>query len=240
MTGQPIDHNDFLNHAADAIVTVTKDADPDDAQDFAFTTTGTWTYTCTHLITAADPNPLPNTATVTGHDKLGKEVSDEHSASVAILEPGALVVKEGNVFAYPGDTVTFTFAVTNNGNTPLSDVAVTDDRCAPVTGPTQKLDGDQDDLLEVGEKWIFTCSKQIPADHEIGDENPIHNIATATCKDELGKTVTAQDSHDVRVLHPAIDIEKTGPATATVGDALHYTLTVTNPATFRSCRSRSS
>ena len=31
------------------------------------------------------------------------------------------------------------------------------------------------------------------------------------------------------MIHPAIDIEKTGPATATVGAALAYTLTVTNP-----------
>ena len=37
------------------------------------------------------------------------------------------------------------------------------------------------------------------------------------------------DSASVDVIHPAIDIEKTGPATATVGDALAYTLTVTNP-----------
>ena len=106
---------------------------------------------------------------------------------------------------------------------------MSDDRCAPVTGPTEKLDGDQDDLLEVGEKWMFTCSKQIPADHEIGDENPIRNVAVATGKDPLGRTVQSTDDHNVTVLHPAIDIEKTGPATALVGTALAYTLTVTNP-----------
>jgi hypothetical protein len=189
----------------------------------------TWTYTCSHVITDADPNPLPNTATATGEDKLGGEVTDTDSTSVQILKPGTLVVKEGNVFAYPGDTVTFTFAVTNNGNTPLSDVTVTDDRCAPVTGPTQKLDGNQDALLDPGEKWIFACAKQIPADHKIGDENPIRNIATATGKDPLGKVVESRDDHNVQVLHPAIDIEKTGPATAKVGAALTYALTVTNP-----------
>ena len=196
----------------------------------------TWTYTCTHVVTEQDPNPLPNTATVTGHDTLGcpetdqvslaatvdecGNVEDHDSTSVDILKPGTLVVKEGNQFAYPGDTVTFTFAVTNNGNTPLSNVAVTDDRCAPVTGPTEKLDGNQDDLLDPGEKWMFTCSKQIPADHKIGDENPIHNVAIATGKDPLGKTVEGTDDHNVTVLHPAVDIEKTGPATATVGTAL--------------------
>ena len=189
----------------------------------------TWTYTCTHVITDAGSEPAAEHGDGDRRGRARREVEDEDSTSVVILKPGTLVVKEGNVFAYPGDTVTFTFAVTNNGNTPLSDVTVTDDRCAPVTGPTQKLDGDQDDLLEVGEKWMFTCSKQIPADHKIGDENPIRNIATATGKDELGKTVTATDDHHVTVLHPAIDIEKTGPATATVGDALNYTLTVTNP-----------
>jgi len=33
----------------------------------------------------------------------------------------------------------------------------------------------------------------------------------------------------MRFLHPAIDIEKTGPATATVGDVLDYTLVIANP-----------
>jgi hypothetical protein len=198
------------------------------------------------VVSEQDPNPLPNTAKVTGHDTLGcpeepqearlaalvdecGNVEDEDSTSVEILKPGTLVVKEGNQFAYPGDAVTFTFAVTNDGNAPLHDVTLSDDRCAPVTAPTEKLDGDQDDLLEVGEKWIFTCSKQIPPGHEIGDENPIRNVATATGKDPLGKTVTDDDDHLVRVLHPAIDVEKTGPGSALVGTALGYTLTVTNP-----------
>ena len=202
---------------------------PDKTGDDALDPGETWTYTCTHVITDADPNPLPNTATATGHDRLDRDVSGEDSTSVDILKPGALVVKEGNQLAYPGDTVTFTFAVTNNGNTPLGEVTVTDDHCSPVTGPTEKRDDNGDDLLDPGEEWIFTCAKLIPADHEIGDENPIRNVAIATGRDELGKTVTAQDDHLVRVLHPAIDIEKTGPASAVVGTALAYTLTVTNP-----------
>jgi hypothetical protein len=125
--------------------------------------------------------------------------------------------------------VTYTFAVTNPGDTPLSGVTVSDDRCAPVSGPTDKQGGDADELLEPGETWTFTCAKQIPAGHKIGDENPIRNVATATGKDPLDKPVSSTDDHVVRVLHPVIDIEKTGPATAAVGTPLGYTLTVTNP-----------
>jgi hypothetical protein len=125
--------------------------------------------------------------------------------------------------------VTYTFAVTNPGDTPLSGVTVSDDRCAPVSGPTQKQGGNADEELDPGETWTFTCAKQFPADHKIGDENPIRNVATATGKDPLDKPVTSTDDHVVRVLHPAIDIEKTGPANAAVGTPLGYTLTVTNP-----------
>ena len=134
---------------------------------------------------------------MTGEDKLGGDVEDHGLDLGRHPQAGHAGGQGGQLFAYPGDTVTFTFAVTNNGNTPLSDVRVTDDRCAPVTGPTEKLDGNQDDLLDPGEKWMFTCSKQIPADHKIGDENPIRNVATATGKDPLGKTVTATDDHNV-------------------------------------------
>ena len=55
------------------------------------------------------------------------------------------------------------------------------------------------------------------------------NTVTATGTDRHDQDHSATDTHETRILHPAVDIEKTGPATATVGDTLNYTLTITNP-----------
>jgi hypothetical protein len=200
----------------------------------------TWVWTCSHVVTAADGDQFSNTAKVTGTDQIGGPngtITKEATVTANVLDPKTLVVKEGNVTAYPGDKVTYTFAVTNNGNTPLHDVKVTDDKCSPVSSaPTQRRNDDGDDLLErIGtdgvspEVWIFSCETTIPADHKIGDTNPIVNTATATGKDPLDKEVTATDDHKTTVLHPAIQIEKTGPGTADAGAILDYTLTVTNP-----------
>jgi hypothetical protein len=49
-----------------------------------------WRYTCTHKITASDPDPLPNTVHVTGTDKIGGPsgtVEDEDSAVVDLTQP---------------------------------------------------------------------------------------------------------------------------------------------------------
>ena len=46
-----------------------------------------WRYTCTHVVTESDPDPLPNTVHVTGEDPDGDIVEDEDSASVDILQP---------------------------------------------------------------------------------------------------------------------------------------------------------
>ncbi|MCQ7030031.1 hypothetical protein MRO55_26380, partial [Escherichia coli] len=43
-----------------------------------------WRYTCTHVVTAQDPDPLPNTARATGVDEIGGPsgtVEAEDSAS---------------------------------------------------------------------------------------------------------------------------------------------------------------
>jgi hypothetical protein len=139
------------------------------------------------------------------------------------LQPGIDIVKTGPATAYSGDTLSFGFAVSNTGERPLHDVDVTDDHCAPVT----KADALGDSVLDPGETWHYTCS--YVATHTLGQPNPVTNVAHVQGRDDEDTKVEDQDAHDTRFLHPAIDIEKSGPATATAGALLTYTLDVTNP-----------
>ncbi len=149
--------------------------------------------------------------------------------------PSTLVIKEGTQVAHHGDVVTYTFDVSNSGNIALQNIVVTDDKCPNVSTVPVKLNSDADELLEnpglngtSSEVWRYTCSYTL-GEHAAGEANPVLNTATARGEDIHGNPVSDTDTHETRVIHPAIDIEKTGPATATVGAALAYTLTVTNP-----------
>jgi uncharacterized repeat protein (TIGR01451 family) len=104
---------------------------------------------------------------------------------------------------------------------------VTDDKCAPVTGPVQKLGGNDDAFLDANETWVYTCSMTVPA-HTAGDTSLV-NVVTMTATDLDGSPVGDTDQHTTRILHPAIAIDKTGPATAQAGQAIDYALVVTNP-----------
>lgn len=146
------------------------------------------------------------------------------------LVPGLRVVKDGPAVVHHGDTMTFTFAVSNTGNSPLHDVHVTDDHCAGVSAdPVERRDDDGDSLLEGDEVWVFSCTMPVPA-HASGEEDPVCNVATATAEDEEGTDVSASDDHCTDIIHPKIAIDKTADrATASVGDTIAYKFDVTNP-----------
>jgi hypothetical protein len=144
------------------------------------------------------------------------------------LQPGIKIVKSGPATAYSGDTLDFGFDVSNTGERGLHDVQVTDDHCAPVTGPVTKAGGNADDILDPGETWHFTCS-YVATNVMNVDPNPVTNIAHVQARDDQDTKVEDEDSHDTLFFHPAIDIEKSGPATATAGALLTYTLDVTDP-----------
>jgi hypothetical protein len=66
------------------------------------------------------------------------------------------------------------------------------------------------------------------------EENAAHQIVNVAHIEGDARTggqhvVSNSDDARVRIFHPAIAIDKTGPATATAGDKVAYTLTVTNP-----------
>ena len=149
--------------------------------------------------------------------------------------PSTLVVKAGTEYAYHGDTLSYTFTVTNNGNSPLHQVTVTDDRCPNVSAaPVSKTNDNGDTALDpLGadgtnpEAWVFSCTMAL-AGHTATEANPVVNTATVHALDEYDRPVTAHDEHTTLILHPSVAIDKTGPATAVAGDAVVYALVITN------------
>jgi archaellum component FlaG (FlaF/FlaG flagellin family) len=181
-----------------------------------------WHYSCTHVATADDNDPLVNTVRVTGTDELGLPVHDSASAETDILHPAIAVAKSGPTDLHVGDSAAYTIVVTNPGDTPLSSVSVTDAKC---DGDPVLVTEDADGILSPGEEWTYECSRVIQA----GDAPSVLNTAEARGRDPLEKTVKATADHTVDVLMPAIAVVKTGPANAHVGDAIVYTIVVTNP-----------
>jgi uncharacterized repeat protein (TIGR01451 family) len=203
----------------------------------------TWTLTCSHTVVASDGADFVNTVTAVGEDKTGKPVTTPPSSvPTHVVDPKTVVIKEGNLVAYAGDQVTFTYDVSNGGNSPLSEVSVTDTagafKCTDVvrdpSGDKNIKTGDANATLDnpgqdgkTSESWRFKCTTTVPANHKVGDPALV-NVATVVAKDELGKTVTSTDDHTTTIWHPLIAIDKTGPAKATAGDKLSYQLLVTN------------
>jgi hypothetical protein len=175
-----------------------------------------WEYTCSTTLS----QDTTNRATATGTGTLGP-VSRAATAFVNVIRPQVQVDKTAQpTTAVTGEPVVYTYRVTNPGDDPLSAVGVTDDRCAPVGGPTE-ISGNGDSLLHPGEIWEYTCSTALSDDTT--------NTATVTGSDTLGGTVSDTATAFVSVIHPGIEIAKT-PDTQTVasGSDVTFTIAVTN------------
>lgn len=150
----------------------------------------TWEYSCTHVITAEDPNPLPNTATVVGTDERERATDDEDDHLVDIINPAIQIIKTvDDDGPNPGDTITFSYEVTNTGDTTLFDVLVTDDQL-----------GDIGTIDELAPGEVVTLTK----DDVVQSDQSAINIGTATGEDVLGLEVTDSDDEFISIVIPAV------------------------------------
>jgi uncharacterized protein YciU (UPF0263 family) len=202
------------------------DADPvfvsGDDGDAVLESGEVWTYTCDHVVTEDDPfvvaaadgsNVIENTATVVGTADDGRTTQDTDDHTVTVIDPAIDIVKEVNPQSgNPGDIVTYTYAVTNTGDTTLYDVSVDDDVIGHI--------GDIAELAP-GETVTLTKDWELPSD-TIG---AVTNVGTATGTDVLGKTVTADDDAVVTIVEATHHHKPPTPPTAFTGsDALRFGL----------------
>ncbi len=155
-----------------------------------------------------------NVVIATGNAPTGDTVSDNDSASVDVINPAIDVEKTANpTTILPGETVTYTYVVTNTGDVELTSIALNDDKLGTITCPST--------TLAVGASMTCTATATINVDTT--------NVVIATGNAPTGDTVSDNDSASVDVINPAIDVEKTAnPTMIRSGRTVTYTYVVTN------------
>ncbi len=143
-------------------------------------------------------------------------------SDTVVATPAVKVVKEGWDVADVGDTVVYTFTVTNVGDTLLHNLAVDDD----VAGLATLVSGDDGDgWLDLTEAWVYRATYTI----QPTDPDPVDNTVTVTAFDAVGTETSDSDDHSTAIVYnPVLSIAKDGPDTADVGDLVRYTFTVSH------------
>ncbi len=160
--------------------------------------TETWVYVQDYVVTQSDidTGSITNQATASGTgvnglvtDLSGATVSDDIPTvtivpeacldAIAITKAGVFNDVDANGCSSPGvDTVTYTFTVTNQGNTSLTSVTVTDPLLGGLLTATPTGDTNNNTILDITETWVYV-QDYVVTQSDI-DTGSITNQATAS------------------------------------------------------------
>ena len=147
----------------------------------------TWRYSCTHVVAAADGDPLRNTAAVHAWDRSEQEVTDTASHDVDVIHPAIRILKTVSPGSgSPGDPVTYAYEVTNTGDATLFGISIDDDVLGHIGDVAH---------LAAGASITMHADYQLPADRV-----EVTNVGTATGTDVLGRSVSDDDAAAVTVV----------------------------------------
>ncbi|MGH7893677.1 MAG: retention module-containing protein, partial [Candidatus Binatia bacterium] len=172
----------------------------------------TFTYNPEGVVTIDGGQTYTNVVTVTAVDDEGSQATDDdsHTITGTNVAPAVHIEKSSaTTFVNEGQTteVTYTYTVTNTssvGTDPLTITSLIDDNGTPgnteddfnvlTLGSVVKTGGDQDNLLEQGETWTYSVTRDVTI-AEGG--NSITNVAVVTALDNENTQATDDDDHTI-------------------------------------------
>jgi len=182
------------------------------------------TTTCqfNHVVTLADNSPLVNTAVATGRQG-SVTVTDTATHSLDIVTPGLSVTKTADrQVARIGDTVTYTYEITNTGTVSLTNIVV--DETDPLITDASYQPSAWLTSLPVGQTMVRTAT------HVITAQDPDPYINTFTVTGMAGTTpLSANASETVYIANGNLVVSNMPSANYVVaGGTVTFTYTITN------------
>ncbi len=176
--------------------------------------------------TDIDAGNITNTANVTATTPSGTTLTETGTATSTVTQTADIIIdKDSNdvTTLTLGDTITYSFTLTNTGNVTLNSITITDPlpNLSTITCPQTSL--------EPNESMMCTASYEITqADIDAGN---LTNTATVSASPPSGNPITATDSETVPPDQaPNLEVIKTvTPSTITeAGQVISYNITTTN------------
>ncbi len=162
---------------------------------------------------ASTPNPLVNTAKVTGYYGCNPIVNYS-SATVSVVDAKMTFVKGGPDCVNTYGSITWTYTITNTGKATLNNLYFYDEYL--------KVEKTQSSLVPGG-VWSFELVSQAG-----GEVTDIKNSAYVTANAECGIELNVSSSHTVKVTQASISLVKDGPAEVDAGMKFLWTFNITN------------
>jgi hypothetical protein len=179
----------------------------------------TCTFNVTYTVQVGDPDPLDNTVTVHYHPAdFPNDITDSDDHSVNLFQPSVTIDKTGDTLSKVGDDVDYTITVANTSSSDSPNL--TCDITDALLGINEQVN------LVSGASHVINDSRTVQA----GDPDPLVNTASVTCTVDGFSNVLGPltDGHSTNLFQPDVEVVKTGPASATVGDTVTYDFTINN------------
>ena len=191
------------------------------------------TCTATYTVTAADiaNGSVADSATATGTPPSGAPVSSPPSP-LSLPVMGMTIVKTANptVVSAAGQTIGYSFLVTNTGTTALTSVTVTDTQTAPSLDSSLSAISCPSTTLAAGAYETCTATYTVTA-ADIANGS-VNDSATATGTPPSGAPVSSSPSAaSVDVVGLTVVKSSTTADISTVGQQVPYSFLVTNTGT---------
>jgi len=191
----------------------------------------TWTYTYNYTITQGDldAGQVDNTATGSAYFGEDKYSDSDDETVTATQAPSLDVTKTADPTTYDevGDVITYTVTIENDGNVSLDNVSL-NDTLVDASGVTATESMTDDDILEIGEAWIYTYQYTITQGDL--DAGQVDNTATGSAYFGEDEYSDSDDETVTATQEPSIDVTKDADVANydEVGDVITYTVTIEN------------